>query len=554
MAPLLVCVLIWFEIIIGSQLLEIPADITNYIFSHFDIIQKAKCIPGLNKDCNKYFNRKHQEEISQVKQLKEWFAENEYTNHLDEIGEMSQKLKMSELYHMNLPQMLSTLQEHWISDMRSDQDVTQTLHAMKLHPLGMMEFNTATSSLSDPLRLLLLASRALVNYFVPNVCANTFVGELEFRAYTNGIAPFNYWSNFIWLRPDPSIFTITPDGQLTVAFQTDLWPIYLSYLYEFYFSSLDKPHFALRAGSVFHLEGKAKSNLLRLINDFGLIPWTLSTLEQIRNDFHSCDVHEMYADFHRIDMSLHYINHQVSQSDRYTFRTYLIIRSLEDGHCSIPDEFNAQMAFKWDLVDLCFWNWNTYRQSQYDMLVQIISGFVVSIDPFVAAFVASYQGNQSKIENDSFGCDLMYRLWEANGLDLEQYEGTFKQLVINGIINRAKYYWCINSMLDEATEEISRLGYDERLFDANTLNLLISKTKDPDTESDFLVECLLLLTELRSGWDYYTAMEAAKGILVKEILILKQSRQNMHMNNYSVEVANVTLFSNDLIISDSDSF
>lgn len=504
MQSLLICIIvfIWMQsVVIGTRLLETPEDISNYIFSHFGITERAKHVSDLNRKCNKWFVDKHKEEISNVNKLKGWFATKEYTNHLDEIGEMCPKLRMSEYFYMYLPEMLSHLQEHWMSDMIKDQEITQTLYEMKLFPLSLPEFNSDTSSLSDALRLLLLSSRALINYYVPNQCANTFLGELEYQPYSNGIAPFNYWANFIWLRPDSSIFRSDPNDA-PIAYFTDFWPIYFSYLYEFYFSSLDQPHLKLRPSSVFHLEGLAKSNLLRLINEFHFIPWTSSSLKQIRNDFHACDVHEMYADFVRLDMSLHYIDKRTPGSDRYTFRTYLVIRSLEDHHCSIPEEFNAQIAFKWDLVQLCYWNWNTHRQAQYDKLVQILSGFVFHIDPFITAFVASYQGNHTNIARDLFGSDLMYNLWESNGLNMDDYEEGFKQLVINGVINRSRYYWCVNNIQNAAKEEISKLANDERLFDANALNLLIAGTKDTvHVEKEFLIESLLLLLDLRADWD-----------------------------------------------------
>ena len=147
---------IWVDCIIGadgSRLLETPADLTNFIFSHFDIRDRTKHVADLNKKCNKWYTEKHKEEIEDVEKLRHWFAKNEYKDHLDEISAVAPKLKTSEYFYMFLPEMLSSIHEHWISDVIKDEEVTSTLYDMKLFPLSIVEFNSATSSLNDSLRL-----------------------------------------------------------------------------------------------------------------------------------------------------------------------------------------------------------------------------------------------------------------------------------------------------------------------------------------------------------------------------------------------------------------
>ena len=501
---------------IASRLLRIPEDVTHKIFSHLDINEKTKANASLSQYHYHYFNQTYGDEFQDVHQLKKWFADNDYIGHLDEIFTITQELELSELYHLFLPSFLSTLYTDWMANIRSNVELTETLNAMMLYPMSLHEFNwhEPVSGISDEMRLLVLASRALLNYFIPSSYANNKdLGILTYQPYIDSVEAFNYWSNYNWLRPDPSYFPQEPNSK-SFCFQTNLWPIYFSYLYEFYFFALDVESNSLNAASVFHLEGKAKSNLLKLIRKYNFIPWSDRTLQRIRADFKSCDVHEIYADFYRIEKELHL--GLPLKDERYMFRTYLIFHLLEEMNCSLPIDPVAQQSLKWHMVDLAYLNWNAFKQNAYELSIHILINMLSQTDQFLDDFVAL-----GISVRDPFASDLIYRLWQAKNVYVRgEMHGYFKTMIVNGVINRSKYYWFDRNDSVAAMQEISKLARDPRLFEQACLSVVINNAQEinADPENEYVLNMVFVLTKLRPDWNWDSAIEQALGQRVRNIL------------------------------------
>ena len=142
-----------------------------------------------------------------------------------------------------------------------------------------------------------------------------------------------------------------------------------------------------------------------------------------------CNVHEIYADFYRIEQQMDL--HSPLNEKRYMFRTYLIFSLWEECHCIIPEDPVAQESLKWYVMDLCYSNWYAFKGKEYEIMVRILSSLLHESDPFLFEFHGLFS------VRDSFASDLIYRIWEENDSIVsgdDQYGGYLKTLVVKGII------------------------------------------------------------------------------------------------------------------------
>eukprot|EP01083_Nonionella_stella_P270378 915534_1 len=343
---------------------QLPVDLRNHLFSSFlNLKDRVRCIAPLNRECYNYYTHTHGRQVQDMKQLEEWLQPPQTTSHLNQIQDMMLSLKFSEILSIHLPTLLTQLNTAWSDGVLSDGDLVQTLHAMELRPLGIDEFKHNLTSLSFPLRLLLLSSRALINYYIPNYFANsdkqneTIVGLCRSDDGAAGIDSFTYWENFPWLRPineDP------PDPAFSdCLFETELWVHYLTYLYEFCFSQITRGSL----NSLFQLDGSAREMVKGLIENYGLIPWDKASVMDARSSFDSCNLFEIYVDFLRVERALNlpsvwFTNYAVS------FRRYLVLNLYAKDGCFFGVDVVQRQELKATILHLCYASW-WYKRMMY---------------------------------------------------------------------------------------------------------------------------------------------------------------------------------------------
>eukprot|EP01084_Bolivina_argentea_P086761 156785_1 len=268
MAAYLILIGCFCTFCVKCHLLNIPTELQHCIFTNYlNVNDQIKCISTLNTKTYKHFIKAHGNEIQHVKQLNFWFYCGISSLHQAEIRQMTQELQLSELYNYYLPQMLTHLFYRWKKaipmKLSGKRIITASLDSMSLHSLDIHEFNCITG-LDDEMKLLLLSSRTLINYFIPTYYTNTDnnksvnLGNIKIHN-SETTTKFMYFENYPWLR-SLMIGQTVPRGPE--------WLLYMTYLYQFYFSYFDS-----NLHSIFHLDGTRKKKLLILINEYGFISW-----------------------------------------------------------------------------------------------------------------------------------------------------------------------------------------------------------------------------------------------------------------------------------------
>eukprot|EP01083_Nonionella_stella_P025440 70057_1 len=462
---------------------EIPAHLRNQIFSSFlDLKQRVRCIASLNRDCHNYYNHTHGKQVHDMKQLEQWFDPPQTTSHLDEIRDMMQSLKFSELLSLHLPTLLTGLHERWQDFSISNEDLVQTLHAMELRPLGMHEFLHNLTSLPCPVPLLLLSSRALINYYIPNYFANSdkenapMVGLCHTSDGAEAIESFQYWTNYPWLRPDVSDDDPHAPAFDLCIFQTEHWVHYMTHLYEFCFTRIT--HGPLN--SLFHLDGSVRDMFKTLIDHYGFVAWNKASVEGARSSSYSCNLYEIYMDFVRVQRELAlspewYTNYDVP------FRMYLMLNLDEQDACVYGYALQKR-ELKSQILYLYFESW-MYKKNverEKEKLLRMVIRMYDKNDEAVLDILQPYYNSTS------FTNHFVYALWHSEkSVYFDRYD-EMKQLVIDAIVSKSKYYWFVELDKQKADDEISKLADDERLLGNGHLHSVLLAEYNAGTDPQYL--------------------------------------------------------------------
>eukprot|EP01083_Nonionella_stella_P050711 134791_1 len=405
---------------------DLSDDLQHYqIFSSFlSLKERVRCIAPLNRKCNNYYNHAHGKQMQEMKQLEQWFNPPQTTSHLNEIRDLMESLKFSELFSLHLPTLLTQLNEQWDNFSISNEYLVQTLHAMELQPLGMDELMHNLTSLPCPLPLLLLSSRALINHYIPNYFANsdiikqndTMIGLSHSGDGTDAIDSFLYWTNFPWLRPNTS--------DALCMFQTEHWVHYLTYLYEFCFGRIT--HGSLH--SLFHLDGSTRDMFKILIEKYGFIAWNKASIDAARRRFALCNLFEIYTDFVRIERTM---NLSSAWHTNYSvpFRMYLVLNLYEQDGCIDGVDVFQRGELKSHMLSLYFESWTNVERGKEKLLQMLISMYDDNDEAVFDILEPHYN-------NTSFRNNFLYALWCSGKPVYFDRDSKIQRLITDAIISR----------------------------------------------------------------------------------------------------------------------
>ena len=137
--------------------------LSHKVFGSLSIRDKIQSVSLLNKASHHHVRLYHQDEIKQYKELLREIRMLDDIDSLDKIQNITEQLQFSEIWPLMLPYTLRQISKNL------QYEIELILDAMNLHPMNISEFKQMESvreSNSTDLDMLILASRALVHYYI----------------------------------------------------------------------------------------------------------------------------------------------------------------------------------------------------------------------------------------------------------------------------------------------------------------------------------------------------------------------------------------------------
>ena len=146
----------------ASNFSTIPSDITPIIFDCLSTTEKV-ITSRTNKQIYSDFNKTYHHELRSLYDLQIAIGSHRY----EHIRDIVNNLYLSELFSLQLPCILRAAYNH---SFNSTDVLKSYLKALNMHVMSISEYNQMDHA-SFALRLLVLSSRALIHYYIPDEAA-----------------------------------------------------------------------------------------------------------------------------------------------------------------------------------------------------------------------------------------------------------------------------------------------------------------------------------------------------------------------------------------------
>ena len=481
--------------------MDLPEDLVSHkIFSALSITDKIKSILPLNTAGRAHFETYHHDDIKLYTQLLSELITFKSPN--DEafniIEEITHHLKFSEIFPMTLP-MLSRI----ISQVPATTDRQLILLAMNLHPVNMSEL-ALLSNISFPrhseLDILIFASRALLNYYIPNIPVplnpQTILSTIQLPGFAE-TQPLPWFNEEI-----PWIVNHFDEDKIA-SYQ--YWAIYMSYLYETVFdlgckrANIPSLNCVFKNHRIYDDEDYEKRKNLRELMEYGLIVWSRDNINDLRMRFfnqktncHPFATHIFEA--HRINRAL-FANRNKTFVFGIQFMTRFILGIVNEHGVEL--RVNTSNIFEIKpltnalalVEEHRFANYRIGDRQSFTDLTKLILK-VGDINDNKLLIIGCMSQNEVDKGYINATLEILYmRTPKARGVDIKRFLNRL-------IIRRSKSYYENLRDLEKAMIEIRKLAEDP-LFIADIVSNL---ARDRDQEYAYLM--ITELYKLRRDWTF----------------------------------------------------
>ena len=490
----------------SQSIIDIPAEVVSHnIFGALPVVDKSHSILSLSKAGKHHFDTFHSSDIQLQHQLFLLIMDLKLTNSsFTTIRHTIQNLQFSEIFPLILPKILRTVSQY------PQKERAFILDAMNIHSIGMSELKALnlTKSISSELaRLLIFSSRALLNFYIPNIPLPldqvTILEGIRLPGYPE-IATEDSQSWF-----DENYPWIVHYFEKKVFSQHQYWAIYMSYLCEIVFDlgfknmNIPKLNCVYKHDRMCDDSDLQKRRNLKDLMKHGLIVWSRDNINDLRSSFfkENKDAYPFFLfvlEAQRISRVLFY--------DRDQIFVY---------------GFQLMTRFVLDLVD------------KYNVDLHVNVSNILEIKPLTRAlsFIEAYRfGNHGVSDNESFErlTKLILRIGDItqnnmlligclaqSEVDRGYINATFRMLIahtpsiadinlkeflIQMIIGRSKSQYYNVRNLEKSRAEIRKLAKDP-LFEPETLIVL-----SEEIDSSYAYVMITELCRQRKDWPFEAAL------------------------------------------------
>eukprot|EP01084_Bolivina_argentea_P248344 415380_1 len=363
-----------------SKFANIPHELISDIFSTLPFDTKINSVSLLNKAGYNHFKSYHQQEIQLFQQLKHEIQFKCLNYASDKIRRITIDLQFSELYALQLPSLLKL-----IFNKKHEIDRICLLYKMNIHSMSMSELNVAQNqfNFSSELSILLLASRALLHYYIPDNSINIQTIPSYHIMRFPGTD-----QNYVYLDEYPWIVTILSNLFSDRRLLHDYWVIYMSYLYEVTFdlgyNNFDIPSLnsVFKHQKLYENDDYRKKETLRYFRYFGLILWHRKNINDLRAEFFMN--HGSKYNFYHFVLEADRINAILfgNRNVRFAYETQVMTKFMLD----IVNKYDVNVSFNMsDILEINAMrktvkivdeyrldNYLMKEMQSYDQLAQII--------------------------------------------------------------------------------------------------------------------------------------------------------------------------------------
>eukprot|EP01084_Bolivina_argentea_P228471 385868_1 len=346
------------------QFTDLNPELLDVSLSYLPLRQQIK-MRHLNHGCNDCFEQKNKFNIIQTKLLETIIQNNDIFNHaqLKVIQDISHNIQLTELYSNKLPNFILTCYYKLIdiNNSMTGNEFALLMDALNLHSIAISEFDAPKyENLSSELRCLVLASRALLHHLAPthhiNINASSDIDEYPWLLFPN-------------YKFDASIAT-----EFTVYFC-----LLYQYVLDEYHTILSLPSL----DSMHHAEGIERANVLRLIDEFGFIPWNRKTIQVFINRTIIGITNVSYDYFDEFITDIMFMNLIINVTEKndfiYEFRTnwmlFLLFNEMihweEDNENS--DIFSRFLCVERVIIELSQYNFDIGAYDKFEKLVYFLA-------------------------------------------------------------------------------------------------------------------------------------------------------------------------------------
>ena len=297
------------DLCFGQTWMDLPAEVVSHeIFAAIPIRDKLKSVLPLNQYGQSHFEEYHQDDIKLYKRL---YAQIESPDgdSYDQIKAISDELKFSEILPFMLPSILQVISKH------SANEIVLILRAMNMRPISLSGFQlrrqNISNSMSTAMEILIFASRALLQYYIPEVPVPvtqvTFLQQFDIPGNPNG--------GFSWFNTNYPWIVRYYDGKL---YTHQYWAIYMSYLYEVTFdlgykaANIPGLNSVYKHTRLYEEDDQQKRDNLRHLTKHGLITWSRDNINELRSKFF------------RGNIGRYPFYHYVMEANRYPYSNFTV--------------------------------------------------------------------------------------------------------------------------------------------------------------------------------------------------------------------------------------
>eukprot|EP01083_Nonionella_stella_P180018 640829_1 len=471
----------------------LPHEIKREIFNGLSAAQHMRALIRLNRCGNQYTRALYHNETQLLHQLQIAID----TNAQSRIKCLTKELQLSELFALKLPYLLGLIDHK--------EQRRYILSAMNMHAMSISELRTMNqkANVNPHLQILILASRALIHYYVPYDGGAYFNDRFVMVRLPGSTRSCLVYMKYPWLAVQSSVSAcdVQPDSR---------WVIYLTYLYEHIF---DHHHVQSEIPSLDHVFVKNndvnRARLLDIIDKYGLILWHRDTIHGIRTRYFRTSSNVSLSDIILEALRIKRIlfgqpTDLMHVDDTSRFMSRFILDLVQKYSVTIDLHQNKVNELITYLETLRYCNHKLQRYDAFKELTKLLC----SHSPMTP--LVFMQNFDERYANDTIDvlCEV-YKLSSANVIE------TFNYLIIQRSVN----YWNINDK-QRALAEIKRIA-TQPLFMENVLDVFVGIMNQGNMTLlyEYVHDVLAALCQTRTDWDFQSAIQLSNSSNITQLLL-----------------------------------
>ena len=483
----------------SHSFLDLPEDVTAHkIFGGLSIFDKVKSILPISKAGQSHFELYHYEQTTLCTQLLSALITFKSANSasVKKIENITKQLQFSEMLPCTMPTICKL-----ISRVPKSTDRSQIMIAMNLHSISVSELRLLQKMpISEGLDILIFASRALLNYYIPNVPVPynpaTVLEAIQLPGFAE-TAPFPWFSeDYPWI-----VHYFDAD----VISSHQYWAIYMSYLYEVTFdlsyksANISSLNCAFKNFKICDEDDHQNRKNLRDLMEFGLILWSRENINDLRSKFFT-------ENQGKYPFSLFVLEAFRMNQLLFGDRRQMLVDSLP-----VMTKFVLDLANKYDvnlyanksktfeirpltqtlaMIEECrFGNYVTGQHQAFADLTRLILriGDINYNKMLIIGCLAQNEVNKGYIEATiQIMCDHDSSMQNIN----------IKKFLIHVIIHRSKVHFFETEDKERSLSEIRKLAKDP-LFAAGTISILAQEANE-----EYVHAMMTELFKQRTDWSF----------------------------------------------------